>query len=261
MAMGKGSLLEKLGLKRPTPLTLDEFRDRVIAEAQKGNSGVELVGDGLVIRRGADVTPVDRGYAYYLDYPSALDAVVRQLAESVLYVPAPAEAENLMVLVRRASFERREDGSPYGGLVRPVAPGLICVVANYLPDRSLFPTAETLRSEIGLSDGALWDRAFANLRSRIELTPKRLEPGRVVTVEHELAASLLAIDEFWADPNLAAVGDLVVLPLQRDEIIITGSSETENIALMRRLGAEMRGATYLSDGLLLRRDGRWEEFE
>ncbi|MET0271849.1 MAG: hypothetical protein ABW360_02555 [Phenylobacterium sp.] len=262
--MGKGSWLEKLGLKR-APVSLGEFREIVVAEVRRRKPEVELqlVGEASIARGEDRIMTVEHDYAYYLGRVSERDAVVGQLAELLLFEAPLARADELIVLVRPAEFQAQGKEREDKGLARPIAAGLIAVVACDTSDRYVFSTASKLRADLGLEDEAIWDRAHANLRERIDIVPPRLEFGKVVTIQTgaRLASSLLAVRSFWEDPDLLAAGDLVVLPLESDQLIFTRAGEAELIQWMRRLAVGWSSPEFLSDRLLLRRGGRWEEFE
>jgi hypothetical protein len=261
--MGKGSWLEKLGLKRAA-LSLGVFREAVVAEVRRRRPDLELklVGDAQIERSEDQSTNVWRGYVYYRQHLRERDAVVGQLADMVLFEAPPAREEDLIVLVRPAEFQAQGRDREDVGLAHPIAAGLIAVVACDTPDRYVFSPASKLRAGLGLDDEAIWNRAYANLRARIDTVPPMPDPGKVVTIETgaRLASSLVAVSSFWDDPDLLAAGDLVVLPLEHDQLIFTRAGEAELIQHMRRLAAGWTSAEFLSDRLLLRRRGGWEEF-
>jgi hypothetical protein len=205
---------------------------------------------------------VARGYEYYRETPRDLAIVIGQLADMVLYEPQPATLDELVVLVRPESFDDR-NGDQGAGLAEPLRGGLIAVVAVDTPSRYVFSTAAQLREDLGMEDAAIWDRARLNLRNRIDVTPPNLSPGKVMTIVTGvgLASSLLAEETFWAHPRLENAGDLVVSPLERDQLIIASLHETELVHSIRRLAAGFNSSDFLCDRLLLRRNGAWEDFE
>lgn len=180
----------------------------------------------------------------------------------VLYEPERAKAEELILLVRPEGFEAR-DGERGAGLALNLPGGLIALVAVDTPSRYVFTTAAQLREDLGMDDAAIWDRARSNLRQRIDPSPPKISRGKILTIETGvgLASSLLAEETFWTHPNLANAGDLVVLPLERDQLIIVSTSETELVHSMRRLAATFNSSEFLCGSLLLRRNGAWEDFE
>jgi len=262
--MGKG-LLERLGLVRKPPLTLEEFRDRVVQGmlVHKPELQIERVGAAELLYGEGGSTNVARGYAYYREHPKELHIVLGQLAEHVVREPHTAAAEELIVLVRPSRFRAGEAGGADRGLAFPLAGGLLALVAVDLPDRYEFPTAQELKDDTGLDEDEIWVRALANLIERVGLTPPTPRPGQLMGIKTDigLASSLLAVPEFWDHPNLADMGDLVVAPIERDELVIARHDDGFAVGALRNLVARRDNSQFLTDRLLLRRNGAWEEFE
>jgi hypothetical protein len=258
-------LLERLGLARKPPLTLDQFRERVIAEILRRTPEAKVERDGdadIKVVDGGDGT-VARAYQYYCEHPRELDVVTGQIVDAILHEPEPAKAEDLIVLVRPDSFRTGEDGRTDCGPARPIAAGLIGIVAVDTPSNYVFSPNGTLSEELGLSDGAIWDRAIANLKERIGATPPKARADKIMgmTTDIGLASSYLLMDEYWDHPNLLSLGDLVVAPLERDELVVVPASDALMVKALRNLVAQRDSSQFLCDRLLLRRNGAWEEFE
>jgi hypothetical protein len=262
--MGKG-LLERLGLKRQPPLTLEAFRERVIEGMQQRAPGlsIERTGDATIEYGDGGQTHVARGYAYYRENPRELESVLAQLAEHVGREQHVASPDELIVLVRPSGFQAGEEGGSDQGLALDLPAGLIAAIAVDLPDRYEFPTASRLRQTLGMDDAAIWERALANLIERVGLTPPAPKPGFMIGFKTDvgLASSLLVLHEYWDHPNLAGLGDLVVAPVERDELIAVPASDPTMIKALRNLVAQRDNSQFLSRRLLLRRNGVWEEFE
>jgi hypothetical protein len=62
-------------------------------------------------------------------------------------------------------------------------------------------------------------------------------------------------------PNLAVLGDLVVAPLERDELVVAPLDEPDLMRALRNIVAQRHSPGFLCDKLLLRRNGGWEAFE
>ena len=263
--MGKSSLLQRLGLVRKGPLSLEAFRGRVIEELRRRRPELQVdgVGDAELHVLGGGQSNLARGYAYYREYPRDLDVVVGQVVDLVLFEPEPAKPEELIVLVRPASFRAGEEGEADSGLARSLAGGLIALVAVDLPQNYRFPKRSELQQELGMDEAAMWERATKNLRARVPTTPPEFRPGHVMgmTTDTGLASSLLVLDDYWAHPALAKLGDLVVAPLERDELVVAPLNEPLSVKALRNIVARRDGAGFLCDRLLLRRNGAWEEFE
>lgn len=265
--MGKGSWLARLGLARPSPISLAEFRDRVVAEVRRRRPEVDLrlVGDAK-LRLGDDESTYDltRGYAYYGEHPRDLALAVSQCADLILHQPQPAKPEDLIILVRPDTFRATGEGSEDRGPYRPIVPGLIAIVAVDTPERYEFFKADALRKELGLDDGAIWDRAMSNLRQTLSSKPPQHRPGRVMTLTTGigLASSLLVLEDFWRHPQFTSRGDWVVAPLERDELVLAPLDEPDTVRVLRNIVASRPETSgFLCDQLLLRRNGAWEPFE
>ena len=263
--MGKGSLLQRLGLARKPPLTVAEFRERVVEEILRRRPEAEVERVGEVDLNGPDgrETTLARAYAYYRENPRERDLIVGQVADLAVHEPGKATPEELMVLVRPETFLAGLEGEADRGLARSLPAGLIAVVAVDTPERYVFSTASGLREELGLTDVEIWERAKANLRKRVNMTPPKGRTGVLMGIKTDigLASSLLTVDEFWAHPNLASLGDLVVAAVERDELVVVPADQPELVHALRNLAASRHNSNFLSDRLLLRRNGAWEEFE
>jgi len=191
-----------------------------------------------------------------------LDIVLRQLADHVTQEAHRATLDELIVLVRPNVYQTAEEGIPDRGLEYNLPAGLIAAVAVDLPSRYEFPTAQKLRDDLGLEDEAIWDRAFANLVERVGLTPPKPKPGCLMGLKTDvgLASSLLVLLEYWSHPNLAELGDLVVAPVERDEVVVVPANDPLMVQALRNLVAQRRNSQFLTDRLLLWRNGAWEEF-
>jgi hypothetical protein len=263
--MRKGGLLELFGFGQKAPVTLQEFRMAVAEFVLTRQPGAKLdfVGEDEIAYGGSGSLNVSNGYAYYLEHPRELRHATRRLADLVLNQPSPTRAEELLILVRPASFQAGGDGEADRGLAHPLAAGLIAVVAADTPESYVFSSASELRSDLAMDDVQIWDRAAANLRERLDMTPPKFHAGKVLGIKTDigLAASFLIEDSFWAHPNLSSLGDLVVAPLEKDELVIAPLSAPDLVQALRNIVARRQSAEFLCDRLLLRRNGTWEEFE
>ncbi|MFL5294856.1 MAG: hypothetical protein ACJ798_00610 [Phenylobacterium sp.] len=206
---------------------------------------------------------VGRAYRFYRERPRDLDFVVGQMADAIVFEPERAKPEDLIILVRPDSFRTGEDGRSDCGPARPLAAGLVAIVAVDAPAQYQLTPVTELREELGMEDEAIWDRALANLKERVGVTPPKTRPGCLVGLKTGigLASSLLVLDEYWAHPNLAALGEIVVAPIERDELIAAPLNLPDSVRALRNLVAQRDNSQFLCDRLLLRRNGAWEEFE
>lgn len=263
--MGKG-LLEKLGLRRPFP-TIEAFRTRVAGaiEAVNPNVRVEPVGDESLETYFPDVVKpgfinLARSYEWCREHPRDLEALVQQTAELALGEPAKASPGRLVVLVRPKTFDPGEEGeSP--ALVRPLVEELVAIVAVDTPDSYVFTSAKGLREELGLDDEAIWARAVENTRKAIGFEPAGMEAGKIGEIISGvgLASSLLADETVWDSAELTRLGPLVIAPIERDKLVFAALADTEAVDVLKRWHArQSQTSDWLTDLLIVRRNGRWE---
>jgi hypothetical protein len=201
---------------------------------------------------------MERGYGLYRQEPERLDEFVQSYARS--FLPVPLRADALRVLVRTdASNPAAEGPSGDRGLTRPIAGGLIAIVAVDGPDAFEFPRGSRLRSGLKLDDAAIWSRALANTRALASFEPRPLKPGQPAGLEtgRGLASSVLVDEAFWTSPVMVAQGPVVVALAGRDEIYLARISDTGLVDALRGELARNAG-TVLFPKLLVRRNGRWE---
>lgn len=245
-------------------LDLLEFRDRVAAEIRRElpEAKIVLLGQvGLrVILPGESPKDqsMERAYDIYRQEPGRLAELVQAYARS--FRPIPVTAAGLRVLVRTdASNPPPEGAAGDRGLTRPIAGGLIAIVAMDGPDAFEFPRGSRLRSGLKMDEAAIWTRALANTRRLIPFEPRPLKAGEPVSLESgkDLSSSLLVDDAFWNSRVMTAQGPVVVALAGRDEIYLALLSDTPIVAAYRNALAEAAGDA-LFPRLLVRRGGRWE---
>lgn len=259
--MGKGSLF---GWLKPKPrLSLGDFRARVAERIIRDwpSARVEVSGeDGLAVWREGDVEPgelsVERAYARYLETPRQLEDAVGWITGSLFY-DREMTAEALVVLVRPGNFDPDEGE---GGLARPIAGPLVGLPAIDTPDCFQFSKAAHLREDLGLSDAEIWERALANTWALVPPRAPDLEPGEIVQILNELrlAPSLLLHDAMWDDLAVAAKGELMVAPVERNELLVAYRDPEREAALRKMIALRAHDSEWLCDLILVRRDGRWE---
>lgn len=178
------------------------------------------------------------------------------------FIPAPITPESLRVLVRtdRANPPPGPGGPADRGLVRPIAGGLVAIVAVDGPDAYEFLRASILRSRLELDDAAIWSRALANTSAAIPFKPQKLVPGQPARLAHDgISSSLLADDAFWNAPAMTAQGPIVMAAPNRDEVFLILASDQRMIAAIRQeLARVADDPDTLFARLLVRRNGRWE---
>lgn len=245
-------------------LTLIEFRDRVAAEVRRQQPQASIAPLGQV---GLRVTlpgeepkdqSMERAYSLYRDDPGRLSELVASYGRS--FLPAPITPQSLRVLVRTDRANPPPGPAGDRGLVRPIAGGLLAIVAVDGPDSYEFLRASVLRSRLKLDDAAIWTRALANTRAAIPFRPQKLVAGQPARLAHDgLSSSLLADDAFWNAPAMTAQGPIVVAAPGRDEIYLMLASDQRMVAAVRQqLAGVADDPDTLFPKLLVRRNGRWE---
>lgn len=245
-------------------LTLIEFRDRVAAEVrrQQPQASIALLGQvGLRVTLPGEEPKdqsMERAYSLYRDDPGRLSELVASYGRS--FVPAPITPQSLRVLVRTDRANPPPGPAGDRGLVRPIAGGLLAIVAVDGPDSYEFLRASVLRSRLKLDDAAIWTRALANTRAAIPFRPQKLVAGQPARLAHDgLSSSLLADDTFWNAPAMTAQGPVVVAAPGRDEIYLMLASDQRMVAAVRQqLAGVADDPDTLFPRLLVRRNGRWE---
>lgn len=246
------------------PIDLTAFRDRVAAEIRKQQPQASIV---LLGRVGLRVTlpgeepkdqSLERAYALYRDDPGRLDELVGVYSRS--FLPTPITPQSLRVLVRTDRANPPPGPAGDRGLVRPIAGGLLAIVAVDGPDSFEFLRTSVLRSRLKMDDAAIWSRAMANTRAAVPFQPQKLVPGQPARLAHEgLSSSLLADDAFWNAPAMTAQGPIVVAAPGRDEIFLMLARDQQMVAAVRQeLARVADDPDTLFPRLLIRRNGRWE---
>lgn len=274
--MGKGSIVRRTVLAAgllavagaaggQRGLDIAAFRDRVAAEIRRQQPQASIVlegGAGLQVTlpgEEAKTQSLDRAYGLYRDEPNRLEELVGVYARS--FMPVPVSLQSLRVLVRKEASNPPPGPQGDRGLVRPIAGGLIAIVAVDGPDAYEFLRSSMLRRRLKLDDAAIWARAMSNTRALIPFKPQPLVAGQPARLQsgNGVASSLLADDAFWNAPAMTAKGPVVVAAPGRDEIYILLASDTAMIARTRQALAGVANDTEtLFARLLVRRAGRWE---
>lgn len=245
-------------------LTMAQFQDRVVAEIGRRHprAKVDRVDEKTLHVHCNDaaepeVINLGRAYALYQGTPSELDSIIRIVARTVESFEI-SSADDLLVLVRPETF------APDAEMARPLAGGLVAVVAVDSPERYAIVKGAELRTKLKLTNEAIWARALENTRRAIGFRPVKIPRGRPAKISTQagLAASLLAFDDYWNSPELTAHGPLAVAVFGRDDLYVAALTDAEAIKVMREGMAEIRDdPNGLTNDLLVRRNGRWEVLE
>lgn len=267
--MGKRSLLDVLNLRSRAP-SLEEFRDRVAHKVLRLRPGTQIVradGADLEIKwpdlpQPAEFTVADH-YAKCLERPRHADDLVRHAASLINIGGDAPRPEWLTLLVVREDIH--PDGraeSPY--LTRPIASGINAQIVIDAPSGYQFLSGMTLRETLGLDDRALWTRATANTRERLnpgDGLQRDIPAGKATQIQRAdgLMASLVLFDEFWDAPARTAVGPEVVALISPNFIVVAPLSDATALGRMREHVASVpKGNDWITSDLIVRRGGGWE---
>lgn len=130
-------------------------------------------------------------------------------------------------------------------------------------ERAIMPLREDELPVIGISGGDLRATAIENLR-RI-LPPIRAEQndfGGMLVCGGTYEASILLLDKVWAQIEEQYSGPVLACVPARDMLLFGNSDDPRALEMIQEVAAEVeQGGSYLiSQTVLVRRYGRWEEF-
>jgi hypothetical protein len=243
-------------------LTKAQFRQQVAARivADHPTAKITMVGaDSIRVELPgveAMTTTLERAYGIYKGQPEVLPDILKGLSGSVRAHRPKATLDTLIVLVRPDTFVTGR-----GVLARPLAGGMSAIVALDEPDNFEFPTRGGLRAELALEDKAIWRRALENTRAKTRITPRPIDPQRMVHIGTGgyFASSLLADDEFWDSKEMRSAGPLAVFAFARDDIYFAPLSNTPAVEELRKMATQLRNdPNGLTNDVIVRREGHWE---
>jgi len=136
----------------------------------------------------------------------------------------------------------------------------------YAIDRpgSLAYLSENMRKMMDISLEELRKLAPVNLTRTVPVIGRVGEAPRfMMTAGGTLEASLLVLDALWREQEKHVDGELVLAVPSREVVMFTGSNCKDVIDGMKRQIKEIARATpyFVSEALLVWRNGRWEEYE
>jgi hypothetical protein len=251
------------------PMSMTEFRDAYVAAVQKAHpeDKVAIKSDNVVDVTNAKgettTTYLDHGYAAYRQDPGALAEIMdHELA--ALDVAANMDAftaDQLLVLVRPASYLAADTPRSKKPLSRPIAGDLVALVGVDQPKTWEYPPASRLRRVLKMTNDEIWDRALANTAKRLPALPKPSAKKVVSALVSDagLSSSLLAEPDIWDTPEQQQGGAPVVAPVAKDMVLMVHEGDAKGVAALRGIAAKAASDSEgLSDQLFVRRNGAWE---
>lgn len=149
-------------------------------------------------------------------------------------------------------------------LVREHMAGDIWVVYSVdLPGAIMSLDSATFES-LGISTAGLRALACENLRRILpEIEQYGAGPWYLIIAGNDYVASILLLDEVWAELEGSVEGDIVVAVPSRDVLLVTGSRSKEGLQYLRQKAREIHetGHHLISQTLLRRTAGTWKVFE
>jgi uncharacterized protein YtpQ (UPF0354 family) len=119
------------------------------------------------------------------------------------------------------------------------------------------------RTTLNVSLPELRKLAMANLKRLLpEVNRHGTGPVFMIVADGNYEGSLLLADKLWEDQAQTVEGELVAAVPARDTLIVTGSKSKNGIATLRQIVArvEKEGSHLITGTLIVRRNGRWEEY-
>lgn len=206
---------------------------------------------------------LDNAWADSKDDPEGRIEVVERFLDSIAHDGAdpPIADRSIVPMVRDRVFmeQAKQDTSLSAPLkAEPLAADLWIVYAQDTPRNVSY-----LPHDFPRSYNELQPLALQNLRAiipQIEL----LKDGDCYLLEAggNYEASLLLLDEIWAEYAKGVDGELVVGVPTRDVVLFTGSRSRSGLKQLKADVRELhtKGSYPVSNRLLMRRNGKWQEF-
>ena len=258
-------------LRQENPDAVVAILDDLHLELRDGSSG------------GRDLR-LDNAFKRYRRRPEDLEEIASLYLRSLLAPPQPwklqASDENLRPVLRSREFlqemtdvltrgqvggqvEDQEEGRESEAASPPVADRIndqISVLYVFDRDHSMrYVQARDLEALFTDRDG-LFIRAVDNLRESLgQVRIDRALSCYLPVVRGGDTASLLLLGEFWTKARFPVKGDIVVFPLARDRVLVTGSQERLGLFRAAMAAARSRGALeyFITDRPFVLKGGRW----
>ncbi|MCZ7608202.1 MAG: DUF1444 family protein [Planctomycetota bacterium] len=131
-------------------------------------------------------------------------------------------------------------------------------------EHAIIPLREDDLPVIGVSGADLRSIAVENLRRLLPpIESQQNDFGGMLFCGGAYEASILLLDDVWEQIEPQYVGPLLACVPARDMMLFGDASDEKALDMIRQIADEVeQGGSYLiSRTILVRRDGRWEEFE
>ncbi len=218
---------------------------------------------------------LDNVYKGYLNSPQDLDDLVARYLRSMLASPEDWDSqmndESLLPVLRSRAFleemsqammQPPEDAEA----ARPVSDRIndeISVLYVFDTEHSMRYMQARDFEELSTDRDGLFGRAVANLRKVLHNPEVEGDEDCYMPVAGgDYESSLLFLSEFWTKERFPVKGEIVVFPLARDVLIVTGSEERKGLAKATKMAAKAEATMdhFISDKPFRYKDGRWVRF-
>ena len=205
-------------------------------------------------------TSLQRSYEAYVQEPERLTGLVDRFvagqAESLKRLSQKVATERIIAVIKTRKWLAERGGS---WVHEDFSSDLVIVYGQDFPDTIRYLSPPDLAAA-GLTLESLRPLAVKNLLEILEIEHNRYECCRMLTAGGDYEASLILADSIWRQYQDEMKGSLVVAIPAPDLFLLTGSEETEGLALLKKTIAEQReSGRLLTSRLFLYKDGTLQE--
>lgn len=258
----------KLFSKAPKAPQREEFAQAIINGLGRvsGSSDATFNAADFQVSFRGNHLHLEPGYKAYCESPPEareriLLQVIKMLLEKVSF-PATwdqAASQVLPKVISRVNFQAMV-GVTGRMPAHPIGNELVVTLVLDLPEQMLFVTEEQLQKWSVVPEAA-FEKAKSNLQSSLQTQFKQAIPGLHVIESSDLhaPARLLYPDLF---EQLQTNGEPIVLPIDRQTIVVTGASDERALEVMFRQATAMLENNYLCLAVpLVLRGSEWTSAE
>lgn len=206
---------------------------------------------------------LDNAYGRYRNSPESLHEILGQMArvivrgdDHVAFDPA-----RLVVLIRPEEYVRSAGAA--AGEARPLVGEFLEVMAIDEGESFRLATKDEL-SKAGVDAADAWATARRNTGEKIgPFEVETLEPGVwFVTDAASLALNLVSMPERWAAQGIETKGEMAVVFLQRNALLMADTSDPARLSrFLRFVQASAGEPEVISTTVFLYRHGNWSVLE
>jgi len=260
------------------PLTAEQFRDRCLkvlhelAPDWRISLRDELSVD--VARRGEEFDGnfnFENAFREFLTQSGDADVICKSYVQRLILTTKSADPQatlaDVMPVVRACSYlqdlnrKRIEDSKvELGDVLQEPFVGDLCVAYVLDLQVSMSFVHEASLAKLGTDMKGLKASALANLRLRsAQVTIGVGEDLYLVSLPDGYTSSLLLVTEFWNPEKFPVSGGILVFPVSRDNVAVTGTLSRAAPRLAAKARELYRSDPYpLTDRGLERRDDKWQ---